>query len=114
MFLNKEERVSYRYMRVFVFFDLPRYTAEEVRQANNFRKRLVKDGFLMLQESVYCKLALNQTAVDAIKLRIKKYLPECGNVMLLVVTEKQYSAMEICLSACENNVLDSDKKLIIL
>jgi CRISPR-associated protein Cas2 len=45
-------------MRVLVFFDLPVVTGEQRRAYVKFRKFLVKNGFLMLQESVYCKLAL--------------------------------------------------------
>ena len=46
-------------MRVLVFFDLPVITGENKRAYRKFRKYLLKNGFLMLQESVYCKLALN-------------------------------------------------------
>ncbi|NLB62432.1 MAG: CRISPR-associated endonuclease Cas2, partial [Clostridiales bacterium] len=53
-------------MRVLVFFDLPTITLEIQREYRRFRKYLVKNGFLMLQESVYCKLALNQTSTNTI------------------------------------------------
>lgn len=54
-------------MRILVFFDLPVTTGEERRAYTKFRKFLIKDGFLMLQESVYCKLALNGTAANALQ-----------------------------------------------
>ena len=53
-------------MRVLVFFDLPVVTGENKKEYRRFRKYLLKNGFLMLQESVYCKLALNGTAVKTI------------------------------------------------
>ena len=53
--------MSYRFMRILVFFDLPSVTSEEKREYLKFRKMLVKSGFLMMQESVYSKLALNTT-----------------------------------------------------
>ena len=62
-----------------------------------FRKFLLKNGFLMLQESVYCKLALNGTAVNAIVDNVHKNKPEEGLIQLLTVTEKQYSKMDIVL-----------------
>lgn len=46
-------------MRVIVFFDLPTDTAKDRRNYNKFRRNLINDGFIMLQESVYSKLALN-------------------------------------------------------
>lgn len=65
-------------MRVLVFFDLPVTTSENRRAYVHFRKFLLKNGFLMLQESVYCKLALNSTAVNAIVENIHKNKPEEG------------------------------------
>lgn len=59
-------------MRVLVFFDLPVETGAQKREYVKFRKLLLKSGFLMLQESVYCKLALNGTAVQGIVDNIHK------------------------------------------
>ena len=58
--------MSYRFMRVIVFFDLPTETTEDKKNYRKFRKFLIKGGFLMLQESVYAKLALNYTQVEQI------------------------------------------------
>lgn len=41
-------------MRVIVMFDLPVLTAQERRDYTRFRKHLLKNGFLMMQESIYC------------------------------------------------------------
>lgn len=38
--------MSYRFMRVLVFFDLPTETAEERRAYRLFRKTLITNGFL--------------------------------------------------------------------
>ena len=48
-----------RVMRTIVFFDLPNIYAKDRRNYNLFRKFLLNEGFLMLQESVYSKLILN-------------------------------------------------------
>ncbi len=101
-------------MRILVFFDLPRNTSLEVKDANVFRKKLLKEGFLMLQESVYCKLVLNQTALEYVKQRVKKHLPKCGSVMILTVTEKQFAAMDICCDKFVSQTVDTAKRLIIL
>lgn len=68
----------------------------------------------MLQESVYCKLALNGTAVKAIVDNIHKNKPEEGLVQLLSVTEKQYAKMDIIVGNVKSEVLDSDERLVIL
>ena len=51
-------------MRILVFFDLPTITVEDRREYSKFRRYLIKNGFVMLQESVYYKIVLNQTAVN--------------------------------------------------
>ena len=56
--------MSYRFMRVIVFFDLPTLTTEDKRNYSKFRRFLIKNGFMMLQESVYAKLALNSSPVS--------------------------------------------------
>lgn len=45
--------MSYRYMRVLVFFDLPTLTLEDKREYRRFRKYLIETGFIMLQKSVW-------------------------------------------------------------
>lgn len=72
--------MSYRFMRVLVLFDLPVLTGDQRREYARFRKFLLKSGFLMLQEFVYCKLALNTTAVNGIVDQIHKNKPEEGLV----------------------------------
>ena len=101
-------------MRVLVFFDLPVTTSENRRAYTHFRKFLLKNGFLMLKESVYCKLALNSTAVNAIVENIHKNKPEEGLIQLLTVTEKQYAKMDIIIGEIKSEVLDSDERLVIL
>lgn len=105
---------SYRYMRVILFFDLPRETYSERKSAAKFRKELLNEGFLMLQESVYCRLALNATAAELLKNRVKKHLPPKGSVMILTVTEKQFGMMDICLGGFSSNVIDTDNRLVII
>ena len=101
-------------MRVLVFFDLPVTTSENRRAYSKFRKFLLKNGFMMLQESVYCKLALNGTAVNAIVDNVHKNKPEEGLVQLLTVTEKQYSKMDLIIGEMKSEVLNSDERLVVL
>ncbi len=101
-------------MRVIVFFDLPVLTEKNRKDYRDFRKFLIKSGFLMMQESVYCKLVQNSTAADAILENVKKNKPSAGLVQLLKVTEKQYSKMEFIVGSNTTNVLDSDERLVII
>lgn len=97
-----------------MFFDLPVVKSEHRRAYARFRKFLLKNGFMMLQESVYCKLALNGTAANTIISNVHKNKPEEGLVQLLTVTEKQYAKMDIIVGDIKREVLDSDERLVIL
>ena len=68
----------------------------------------------MLQESVYCKLALNSTVAEAIVSNIRKNKPIEGLVQVLTITEKQFSKVELIVGTKKSEVLDSDERLIIL
>ena len=106
--------MSYRFMRVMVMFDLPTITASDKREYREFRKYLLKNGFIMLQESVYSKLALNTTVSDAIMTNIRKNKPASGVVQMICITEKQFSKMEFVVGRTVSDVLDSDERLIVL
>lgn len=95
-------------------FDLPVLKDSERRAYRNFRKHLIRSGFLMLQQSIYCKLAKNTTAADSIIENVKKNKPDKGLVQILKITEKQYSRMEYILGEKISEVLDSDDRLVIL
>ena len=106
--------MSYRYMRILVFFDLPVLTDKNRKDYRDFRKFLIKSGFLMMQESVYCKLVQNSTVADAVMENVKRHKPNAGLVQLLRVTEKQYSKMEYIVGVNASNILDSDERMVIL
>ena len=106
--------MTYRFMRVIVFFDLPMVTMEERREYAKFRKYLVKSGFIMMQESVYSKLVQNATVADSIISNVKKNKPPEGLVQLISITEKQFQKMEYIIGSSNSEVLDTDERLVIL
>lgn len=90
-------------MRVIVMFDLPVTTSEERAAYGRFRRDLIKDGFLMMQESVYCKLAVNAVSADLIKQRVNRIKPAKGVIQLMIITEKQYSQIDYLRAARRKN-----------
>lgn len=81
---------GYRIMWLFVFFDLPTETKTDRRNASQFRKSLLKDGFTMMQFSVYCRHCASSESADVHERRINRLLPPLGKVSLLRITDKQY------------------------
>ncbi|MEG0291328.1 MAG: CRISPR-associated endonuclease Cas2 [Anaerovoracaceae bacterium] len=106
--------MSYRFMRVIVFFDLPMVTGLDRREYSRFRKFLIKSGFVMMQQSVYSKIALNTTAANALIGNVRKEKPLHGLVQMMVITEKQYNKIEVVVGDAINEVINSDERLLIL
>ena len=77
-------------MWLFVFFDLPTNTKKERRTAQQFRKKLLKDGFTMMQYSVYTRHCASFESSTVHVKRIKKWIPSAGQVSILQITDKQY------------------------
>ena len=84
-------------MRILVFFDLPVKTAAQRRQATGFRNFLIKDGYHMVQFSVYARVVNGADAVEKHRARLKANLPDNGSVRMLAITEKQYASIDILL-----------------
>lgn len=101
-------------MRVMVLFDLPTTTKANIRNYNRFRKYLIKSGFIMMQESVYTKIALNATAAGFIMNKVRANKPPDGLVQMLLVTEKQFSKIEFVVGNKKSDVIDSDERLVVL
>lgn len=104
-----------RYMRLIVFFDLPVETAKQRKDYRQFRKRLLKDGYLMLQNSVYAKLVTNDGTAGAAIMRLRKMRPPEGLVQVLKVTEKQFETMEFITGNREAyDEVDTMEELLVL
>lgn len=101
-------------MRIIVMFDLPVETAKNKKDYASFRKFLIKNGFLMMQESIYCKLAQNATAAENIVENVRKNKPAEGLVQVLKITEKQFSKIEYIVGKSQKQVLDTDERMVIL
>lgn len=84
-------------MRLILFFDLPVATKSDRHSYSVFRKYLIKQGYMMLQYSVYSKIFNNMDAVDNHIKQLKKNLPKEGAIRAMTVTEKQYSKILILL-----------------
>lgn len=102
-------------MRLLVFFDLPVETAHQRKQYRQFRKYLINEGYLMLQESVYAKLVINEGAAGAAVMRLRKHRPPNGLVQVLKITEKQFSTMEYITGNRESyNEVDTMEEFMVL
>lgn len=104
----------YRFMRIMVLFDLPTKTVGNRKEYLKFRKFLLNEGFIMMQESVYTKLVLNGSSAKLVRDKVKKNAPVDGLVEMLTITEKQFSGIEYIVGRKNDFVLDTDERLIVI
>jgi CRISPR-associated protein Cas2 len=103
-----------RYMWLMVFFDLPVRTKPQRRHATRFRQFLKKDGYMMLQLSVYARVCRGQDAVDKHVKRVRASLPKEGSVRTLQVTDKQYGRMELLLGTAPKTEEIGASQMVLL
>ena len=103
-----------KFMRMLVFFDLPVQTKAQRRAATGFRNFLLKDGYHMLQYSVYARVCNGTDAVEKHRKRMKENLPDNGSVRLLVITEKQYESISILVgNLAKEEILQKPEQLTL-
>lgn len=78
-------------MWLYVMFDLPTNTKAQRKAAAGFRRDLLKDGFQMLQYSVYLRHCASSENAQVHMKRIEAMVPAEGIVMVLKVTDRQFS-----------------------
>ena len=103
-----------RVMRTIVFFDLPNIYYKDKRNYQLFHKFLINEGFIMLQELVYSKLALNLQQAEFNVNRIKKNAPNKGIIQVLNVTEKQDASIEYIIGKPNSKIIDNEDRLVVL
>lgn len=101
-------------MRMIIMFDLPTISLQDMREYRRFRKFLIENGFIMMQESIYTKLLLNGSSATLMSKQVRKAVPKDGLVQMLVVTEKQFAGMELLTGELNSTYENSDKRYIEL
>lgn len=86
---------AYRAMWLIAMFDLPVETPANRRDYTRFRKSLLKDGFMMLQFSVYARYIPSEEAADAHRRIVRSVIPPLGQVRLVALTDHQFGKMEV-------------------
>lgn len=95
-----------------MFFDLPMLSDKNRRDYGRFHKFLLKNGFIMMQKSVYTKLVINNVTSEFVKSKVRENLPPDGLVEMLEVTENQFSRIEYLSGENQGGVLDSTERIV--
>jgi len=89
------ELSGYRSMWLIAMFDLPTDTPGARKAYTRFRKALVKDGFAMMQYSVYIRHCASRENTAVHSQRVRAVLPPDGEVRIICLTDKQYEKMDV-------------------
>ncbi len=100
-------------MWLFVFFDLPTKTKKERKKYTQFRNHLLKDGFIMMQFSIYTRICKGDDSVETHKKRVKEHIPSKGHIRMISITDLQYSKMET-LVGIKSSEEKLEKKQLLL
>lgn len=101
-------------MRMIIFFDLPTITQQDRREYRKFRKFLINEGFIMMQESVYSKLLLNSTVTGSMQYRLERNKPRKGLVQALIITEKQFASTSYIVGEDTSKVRNDTNRIVII
>ena len=93
--MGRQPLSAFRPMWLIAMFDLPVEEKEDRRNYTRFRKTLLKDGFMMLQLSVYARYLESEEAAEAHRKTVRAAVPPLGQVRLVAVTDHQFGKMEV-------------------
>jgi len=94
-------------------FDLPVQSPKARRAYTQFRKLLLKNGFSMLQFSVYARYFASEEASLPQRARIRGGLPSKGEVRLIMVTDHQFGKMQVFYGKTEAPPEEAPKQLLL-
>lgn len=82
-------------MWIITMFDLPTDTKQARRAYTQFRKGLLKDGFTLMQYSVYIRHCASEDNAKVHIKRIEEMVPPQGEVRIIAITDKQFERMRV-------------------
>ena len=101
-------------MRILVLFDMPVSSSAERKTYIHFRKFLIRNGFVMMQESVYSKIVPNISVAKAVMNKVRREGMGKGLIQMMMITEKQYAQIELVAGEKQEEIVESDERLVIL
>jgi len=104
---------EYRSMWLFALFDLPVDDKDRRREYVQFRKALLKEGFTMLQYSVYARHGVSEESIEAVRGRVRAAIPPHGQIRLIAVTDHQFGKMEVFFGKKRVRVEDPPSQLVL-
>lgn len=100
-------------MWLFAMFDLPVDKPELRREYAQFRAALLRQGFTMLQYSVYVHYVASEDTEEVLRRKVHGALPSHGQVRIVSVTDRQFEKMETYVGKKRQRVEDPPHQLML-
>ncbi len=107
---------AFRIMWLMLMFDLPTKTKKQRKKYHWFHQKLEKEGYTMIQYSVYGKIFSSVESANLGKKRIKNFIKtniKNGNIRILMFTDKQFAAMDIIIGEKSTEEKNEPKQLLL-
>lgn len=107
---------AFRIMWLMLMFDLPTKTKKQRKKYHWFHKELEKEGYTMIQYSVYGKIFSSAESANLGKKRIKDFIKtniKNGNIRILIFTDKQFATMDIIIGKQSIEEKNEPKQLLL-
>lgn len=95
-----------------VLFDAKMKTSTNKRQYLSFTKLLKRDGFILLQKSVYIKFCVESLSLESQSCRIKKFTP--ANIRTIILSMPVNMLLEGVYLNCEKPEFIENKSIICI
>ena len=93
-------------MWLMVMFDMPTETKKDRKKYRWFRDKLIKEGYIMMQFSIYIKSFHSYEAAQHGKKRLREFININllkGSIRMMLFTDKQFSNMDIIVGVQKEN-----------
>jgi CRISPR-associated protein Cas2 len=104
---------EYKAVWLFTMFDLPVDTKPARKHYAQFRADLRKQGFMMIQFSVYARYFATEESSEPCRKHVQAHLPPDGHVRLMTVTDKQFAKMQVFFGRKRANVEAAPRQLAL-
>lgn len=107
---------AYRFMWLMIMFDMPTDTKKARKKYRYLRNKLLKEGYMMMQYSIYIRSFHSYESALSGKKKIKSFIASNtvkGKIRLIVFTDKQFANMDIIVGTKSEDEKNAPKQLLL-
>lgn len=103
-------------MWLMIMFDMPTDTKKARKKYRYLRNKLFKEGYMMMQFSIYIRSFHSYESALHGKKRVKDFVASNiakGSIRMLMFTDKQFGSMDIIVGTVTENEKNAPKQLLL-